>query len=240
MKERASRHMRSVPAQTPHPCESPTFLRPAPVNKILTLAGDPVPCHDPFNAGGAPPDLWHQKNRHVSSSIGGVCTSHRDRELHPVIVLILLTGSVRGRCSTSLCVCSSSARVLSSQFSQLAAATTPSMASDLGPFEVGQILALHREGYSHRQIADRVTRGRDQPGPKLFAVGEAVRRLGADPTWTGSQKEAGDHRKQVGRWARDGRWPADRRPAGCRTKARCGRGAPEAAAALDTPIRGVS
>ena len=61
------------------------------------------------------------------------------------------------------------------------------MGTDLGPFEVGQILALHREGFSHRQIADRVTRGRDQPGPKLTAVGEAVRRLDADPTWTGSR-----------------------------------------------------
>ena len=44
------------------------------------------------------------------------------------------------------------------------------MAVDLGPFEVGQILALHHEGYSHRQIAERVTRGRDQPGPSLTAV----------------------------------------------------------------------
>ena len=43
------------------------------------------------------------------------------------------------------------------------------MAVHLGPFEVGQIWALHREGFSHRQIADKVTRGRGQavpPAPK--------------------------------------------------------------------------
>ena len=51
------------------------------------------------------------------------------------------------------------------------------MAADLGPFEVGQILALHREGYSHRQIAERVTRGRDHAGPSPSAVGETVCRL---------------------------------------------------------------
>ena len=31
------------------------------------------------------------------------------------------------------------------------------MTSKLGPFEVGQVLALHREGFSHRDIAERVT-----------------------------------------------------------------------------------
>ena len=62
------------------------------------------------------------------------------------------------------------------------------MASDLGPFEVGQILALHREGYSHRQIAERVTRGRSSPGPSLCAIGVAVRHLDVDPSWTGQRK----------------------------------------------------
>ena len=62
------------------------------------------------------------------------------------------------------------------------------MASDLGPFEVGQILALHREGYSHRQIAERVTRGRTKPGPSLCAIGATVRHLDADPSWTGQRK----------------------------------------------------
>ena len=71
------------------------------------------------------------------------------------------------------------------------------MASDLGPFEVGQIIALHREGYSHRQIADRVTRGRDQPGPKLSAVGEAVRRLDADPSWTGSRTPGSGRKRKT-------------------------------------------
>ena len=31
---------------------------------------------------------------------------------------------------------------------------------DLGRFEVGQIWALHKEGFSHRQIAERATHGR--------------------------------------------------------------------------------
>ena len=44
------------------------------------------------------------------------------------------------------------------------------MATRLGPFEVGQILALRREGYSHWQIAEKVTRG-----PSLAAVSIAVR-----------------------------------------------------------------
>ena len=54
------------------------------------------------------------------------------------------------------------------------------MAVDLGPFEVGQIWALHREGYSHRQIADKVTRGRDQLGPSPSTVGEVVRHSAND------------------------------------------------------------
>ena len=69
------------------------------------------------------------------------------------------------------------------------------MATDLGPFEVGQIWALHKEGYSHRQITDRVTRGRDGLGPSLTAVADAVRRLLADPTWTGG-RAAGSGRKR--------------------------------------------
>ena len=71
------------------------------------------------------------------------------------------------------------------------------MAVDLGPFEVGQILALHREGYSHRQIAERVTRGRDQPGPSLTAVGDAVRRLDADPTWLGGRAEGSGRKRKT-------------------------------------------
>ena len=61
------------------------------------------------------------------------------------------------------------------------------MTARLGPFEVGQILALHREGYSHRQIAEKVTRGRDQPGPSLAAVSVAVRRLDSNTTWLGDR-----------------------------------------------------
>ena len=59
----------------------------------------------------------------------------------------------------------------------------------MGPFEVGQILALRREGNSHRQIAERVTRGRDLAGPSLTAVGDAVCRLDADPTWLAGRAE---------------------------------------------------
>ena len=59
------------------------------------------------------------------------------------------------------------------------------MAPALGPSEVGQILALRREGRTHPQTADRVTRGRVDAGPKIFAIGAAIRRLDADPMWTG-------------------------------------------------------
>ena len=65
------------------------------------------------------------------------------------------------------------------------------VAVDLGVFEVGQILALHREGYSHRQIAERVTRGRDQAGPSLTAVGDvacANLRVGNDDLYSCHQQ----------------------------------------------------
>ena len=41
------------------------------------------------------------------------------------------------------------------------------MATDLGQCEVGQLWVLHKERCSHGQITDRVTRGRDGPGPFL-------------------------------------------------------------------------
>ena len=71
------------------------------------------------------------------------------------------------------------------------------MATDLGPFEVGQIWALHKEGYSHRQITDRVTRGRAGPGPSLTAVADTVRRLLADPTWTGGRASGSGRKRQT-------------------------------------------
>ena len=37
------------------------------------------------------------------------------------------------------------------------------MLSRLGPFEVGQVFALHHEGYSHREIAAKVMH-EDQTG----------------------------------------------------------------------------
>ena len=48
------------------------------------------------------------------------------------------------------------------------------MAVDLVPFEVGQIWTLHREGYSYRQIADKVTCGCDQLGPDVVEVDHPV------------------------------------------------------------------
>ena len=71
------------------------------------------------------------------------------------------------------------------------------MATDLGPFEVGQIWALHKDGYSHRQITDRVTRGRNGPGPSLTTVADTVRRLLADPTWTGGRAQGSGRKRQT-------------------------------------------
>ena len=101
------------------------------------------------------------------------------------------TARTRHRCSA--------VAVFRGQVASLANSVPPSlrvtMSSDLGPFEVGQIWALHREGYSHREIAKRVTRGRDKPGPSLCAIGDAARRLGSDPTWTGCRACGSGHRK---------------------------------------------
>ena len=66
---------------------------------------------------------------------------------------------------------------------------------DLGRFEIGQIWALHKEGFSHRQIAERVTHGRTQELVSLSAVGAAVRRLDCDPSWMGD-RAAGSGRKR--------------------------------------------
>ena len=61
------------------------------------------------------------------------------------------------------------------------------MPAKLGPFEAGQILALPREGYSHRQMAERVTHGRGGVTVSLASIGEAVRRLLSDPGWAGDR-----------------------------------------------------
>ena len=71
------------------------------------------------------------------------------------------------------------------------------MATDLGPFEVGQIWVLHKEGYSHRQITDHDTRGRAGLGPSLTAVAETVRRLLADPTWIGGRTSGSGRKRQT-------------------------------------------
>ena len=71
------------------------------------------------------------------------------------------------------------------------------MATDLGPFEVGQIWALHKGGYSHRQVTDRVTRGRNGPGPSLTTVADTVRRLLADPTWIGGRAQGSGRKRQT-------------------------------------------
>ena len=70
------------------------------------------------------------------------------------------------------------------------------MATDLGPCEVGQLWALHKERYSHRQITDRVTRGRDGPGPSLTAVADTVRHLLADPSSIGGRASGSGRKRQ--------------------------------------------
>eukprot|EP00973_Karenia_brevis_P077319 10740280-Karenia_brevis.AAC.1 len=61
--------------------------------------------------------------------------------------------------------------------------------SPLGPFEVGQIVALLNEGYtSHRTIATKVRKA-DGGVPGFGSVGVAVRRLAAEPGWTGERRE---------------------------------------------------
>ena len=59
------------------------------------------------------------------------------------------------------------------------------MPSRLGPFEVDQFFALHREGYSDKEIAARVMHGRGCEAVSLASVGAAVRRLKADACWVG-------------------------------------------------------
>ena len=71
------------------------------------------------------------------------------------------------------------------------------MATDLGLFEVGQIWALHKDGYSHRQITDRVTRGRNGPGPSLTTVADTVCRLLADPIWTDGRAQGSGRKRQT-------------------------------------------
>ena len=57
----------------------------------------------------------------------------------------------------------------------------------LGPFEVGQIVALLREGYtSHRVIRGKVRKA-DGDMPSLGCVGDAIRRLGKEKSWTGER-----------------------------------------------------
>ena len=60
-----------------------------------------------------------------------------------------------------------------------------SQMSDLSPFEVGQITALHSEGYSLREIAERI---RAPDGIAFSAVARCIKRRQKDPTWTGGRR----------------------------------------------------
>lgn len=72
--------------------------------------------------------------------------------------------------------------------------------AQLGPWEVGQILALKKEGFSQRQIAERVTKATEgKENPSFGSVGAAMRRLDAEPDWTGERHEgSGRKRKTTG------------------------------------------
>ena len=68
-------------------------------------------------------------------------------------------------------------------------------ASHLTPFDVGQISALSREGYAQREIADLVYRA-DGSNVSFGAVGRALRRLKAQPSWTG-ERSVGSGRQRA-------------------------------------------
>ena len=58
----------------------------------------------------------------------------------------------------------------------------------LTPFEVGQIVALHRKGYAYRIISESIIRSDPEaPAPSFGAIGQAIRRWEADPSWTGER-----------------------------------------------------
>ena len=63
-----------------------------------------------------------------------------------------------------------------------------SSTAKLGPWEAGQIFALMREGFSHREIKDRVVKEDGSP-VSLASVGDTVRKLKKNKTWTGQRKE---------------------------------------------------
>ena len=81
---------------------------------------------------------------------------------------------------------------------RLCAARSPAaMPSRLGPFEVGQVFALHREGYSHREIAARVMHGRGCEAVSLASVGAVVRRLKADACWLGGRAPGSGRKRKT-------------------------------------------
>ena len=58
----------------------------------------------------------------------------------------------------------------------------------LGPFEVGQIVALDAAGFNQREIAVFATKV-DGTSISFGAVGRALRQRTEDPTWTGERQE---------------------------------------------------
>ena len=98
-------------------------------------------------------------------------------------VRIILSGGVRGETQQSLSFARYRGAMRRLAFAAQVCASIRSarrhwiMAPRLTPFEVGQIFALCREGFSHRDIAARVTRGRGPDTVSFGSVGEAVRRL---------------------------------------------------------------
>ena len=58
----------------------------------------------------------------------------------------------------------------------------------LGPFEVGQIVALDAVGYSHREISEVAVK-EDGSAIPFGSVGRALRKRAADSTWTGQREE---------------------------------------------------
>ena len=60
----------------------------------------------------------------------------------------------------------------------------------LTQFEVGQIIALHRQGYAQRDIASEVVRSSSGASAVTFgAVGQTIRHWNKDPSWTGATRK---------------------------------------------------
>ena len=118
-------------------------------------------------------------------------------------VRIILSGGVRGEAQQSLSFARYRGAMRRLAFAAQVCASIRSarlhwiMAPRLTPFEVGQIFALCREGFSHRDIAARVTRGRGPDTVSFGSVGEAVRRLESDPSWMGDRAPGSGRKRKT-------------------------------------------